>query len=155
MMPHADYLLCNSVIRNKDIINIEKLTIMKNSKKYDFTANGLHYTLKGNEAIVIGSVLNDINGYANMVHGIPKCDIIIPEYVAYKGKKYSVTMIGASAFSGCVGIISVTIPETVTKIGRSAFFGCSTITTVKIPNSVAEIGEYAFYGCNHLTKSPA
>lgn len=128
---------------------------MKIREKYDFIANGLHYTIKGDEAIVTGSVLNDCNGYANMVHGIPKCDIIIPEQVTFKGVKYSVTMIGASAFSGCSGIVSVTIPQTVTKIGRSAFFGCSGITSLIMPSSVTEVGEFAFYGCDHLCRQPA
>lgn len=128
---------------------------MKIREKYDFIANGLHYTIKGDEAIVTGSVLNDCNGYANMVHGIPKCDIIIPEQVTFKGVKYSVTMIGASAFSGCSGIVSVTIPKTVTKIGRSAFFGCSGITSLIMPSSVTEVGEFAFYGCDHLCRQPA
>lgn len=128
---------------------------MKIKEKYDFIANGLHYTIKGDEAIVTGSVLNDCNGYANMVHGIPKCDIIIPEQVTFKGVKYSVTMIGASAFSGCSGIVSVTIPKTVTKIGRSAFFGCSGITSLIMPSSVTEVGEFAFYGCDHLCRQPA
>lgn len=124
-------------------------------KKYDVTANGLYYAINGNEAIVTGSVLNDINGYANMVHGIPKCDIIIPEFVTFKGVKYSVTMIGASAFSGCSGIVSVTIPPTVTKIGRSAFFGCSGLKEIDIPRTVSEIGEYAFYGCKYLNQKTA
>lgn len=128
---------------------------MKIREKYDFIANGLHYTIKGDEAIVTGSVLNDCNGYANMVHGIPKCDIIIPEQVTFKGVKYSVTMIGASAFSGCSGIVSVIIPRTVTKIGRSAFFGCSGITSLIMPSSVTEVGEFAFYGCDHLCRQPA
>ena len=37
-------------------------------------------------------------------------------------------------------------------IGKSAFEGCSGLTSITIPCSVSEIGESAFYGCNNLTR---
>ena len=61
------------------------------------------------------------------------------------------TSIGSSAFSGCSGLTSVTIPSSVTSIGNSAFNGCSGLTSVTIPSSVASIGESAFNGCSSLT----
>ena len=59
--------------------------------------------------------------------------------------------IGNSAFSGCSGLTSVTIPNSVTSIGSGAFYGCSSLTSVTIPNSVTSIGSSAFYGCSSLT----
>ena len=59
--------------------------------------------------------------------------------------------IGNSAFSGCSGLTSVTIPNSVTSIGNSAFYGCSSLTSVTIPNSVTSIGYEAFSGCSGLT----
>ncbi len=62
-----------------------------------------------------------------------------------------VTGIGASAFSACSGLTSVTIHNSVTDIGAGAFASCSGLTSVTIPNSVSRIGEQAFWGCNGLT----
>ena len=42
----------------------------------------------------------------------------------------SVTSIGDSAFSGCSGLTSITIPGSVTSIGDSAFSGCSGLTSI-------------------------
>ena len=63
----------------------------------------------------------------------------------------SVTSIGWSAFYDCSGLTSITIPNSVTIIEDCAFSGCSNLTSVTISNSVTNIGDYAFYGCSGLT----
>ncbi len=50
------------------------------------------------------------------------------------------------AFSGCTGLTSIGIPNSVTWIGYSAFFGCTGLTSITIPNSVTSIGVEAFKG---------
>ena len=55
------------------------------------------------------------------------------------------------AFSGCTGLTSVEIPNSVTSIELNAFRKCSGLTSVTIPNSVVSIGSYAFYDCSSLT----
>ena len=62
------------------------------------------------------------------------------------------------AFSGCSGLTSITIPNSVTSIGdsnnyksNSAFSGCSGLTSIDIPNSVTYICKYAFSHCSSLT----
>ena len=63
----------------------------------------------------------------------------------------SVKSIGESAFRGCTGLSSVTIGNGVTSIGWGAFSGCTGLTSVTIPGSVKSIGKYAFVGCSGLT----
>ena len=63
----------------------------------------------------------------------------------------SVTSIGNSAFSRCFSLTSVDIPDGVTSIGYAAFLMCYSLTSVDIPDGVTTIGEYAFYYCTGLT----
>ena len=55
------------------------------------------------------------------------------------------------AFSGCSGLTSVTIPNSVTSIGEYAFCECGGLTSVNIGNSVKNIGSEAFADCAKLT----
>ena len=61
------------------------------------------------------------------------------------------TSIGWSAFYGCSGLTSITIPESVTSIGKYAFYNCSGLTSVNIPEATTSVGEAAFSGCSGLT----
>ena len=75
----------------------------------------------------------------------------IPATVTYEETTYSVTAIGGGAFSFCLNLTSVDIPNSVTSIGISAFQNCISLTSVTIPNSVTSIGNYAFAYCRSLT----
>jgi Flp pilus assembly protein protease CpaA len=71
---------------------------------------------------------------------------IIPKGVTSIGGDYY-----GGAFSGCTGLTSVTIPNSVTSIGERAFVGCTGLTSVTIPNSMTRIGSTAFAACSSLT----
>lgn len=63
----------------------------------------------------------------------------------------SVTAIGESAFAGCTGLTSFSLPGTVTTIGAYAYEGCTSLTSVTIPGSVTSIGKNPFAYCSELT----
>ena len=63
----------------------------------------------------------------------------------------AVTSIGDSAFQGCTGLTSVTIPGSVTNIEARAFSDCTGLTSVTISEGVTSIGSGAFYNCTNLT----
>ena len=104
--------------------------------------NGIYYNLI-EKAIKIAEVTKHPNKYTG--------DIVIPEKVDYNGTSYNVTSIGNSAFYGCSGLTSVTIPSSVTSIGQGAFYGCSGLTSVTIGSGVKFISGQAFANCQELT----
>ena len=62
-----------------------------------------------------------------------------------------VTSIGYGAFSECINLTSVIIPNSITTIEGWAFSKCSSLTSVTIPDSVTEIERCSFQGCSSLT----
>lgn len=60
-----------------------------------------------------------------------------------------VTAVGEEAFSGCSGLLSISIPDSVTRIDDWAF-AYTHLTSVSIPDSVTYIGYCAFVSCTAL-----
>ncbi len=56
-------------------------------------------------------------------------DIVIP--ASHNGAP--IDTIPASAFKGCNGITSITVPESITSIGEGAFNGCSLLRSITLP----------------------
>ena len=60
--------------------------------------------------------------------------------------------IGGTAFFGCTGLTTVTVPEGVVSIGNSAFYGCSALRQVYLPDSLEIIGNGALAYCTSLVE---
>lgn len=68
-------------------------------------------------------------------------DIILPD---------SVTFIEETAFTGCLELKNIKMPNTLLKIGSAAFKGCTSIENIVIPGLVTEIREFTFCNCAKL-----
>ncbi len=51
-------------------------------------------------------------------------DLVIPNVL---------TTLKSYTFSGCTGLVSVTVPDSVTSVGEGAFYGCSSLERITIP----------------------
>lgn len=74
-------------------------------------------------------------------------EIVIPS--EHDGKP--VTGIGKGAFSWCMTLTAITIPEGITTIGDEAFSACSSLVEITIPDSVSGMGKNVFPWCSSLT----
>lgn len=76
--------------------------------------------------------------------------INIPDSIVYNGYEYDVIRIGANAFSNCLNVKKITMPDTITDIGKYAFYKCSALLSIEISNNVVSIGDSAFSSCSSL-----
>ena len=81
-------------------------------------------------------------GYQTLLKA-PK-DIV--KYVVEEGT----VIIGASAFSYCEDLISVSFPESVKGIGQNAFSGCKKLESIILPENIKSIEKASFENCNSL-----
>ena len=74
-------------------------------------------------------------------------ELVIPNEI----EGLPVTSIGELAFRNCIGLSSITIPDSVTSIEWGAFGSCSSLTSISIPEGVTSIGDGAFVECSSLS----
>jgi len=100
--------------------SLETITVDQNNTKYN-SGNGCNAIIETNSNTLIVGCKNTV----------------IPA---------SVTSIGESAFSDCIGLTSITIPASVTSIVSAAFNNCANLKSVIFADGshLATIGAYAF-----------
>ena len=107
----------------------------------DIEVDGIYYNI------------NRINATATVTFGNNeyKGSVTIPATVTHDGTTYAVTTIGELAFSRCIYLTDINIPNSVTYIGYGAFSRCKSLTEISIPNSVSTIDDDVFSECSFLT----
>ena len=87
---------------------------------YDVELDGIFYNLdKENKTASVAS-----HSY--------KGAVVIPETISVDGKAYTVTSLGEYCFSGCWGLTSITIPNSVTRIGEYCFSSCGGLESIVV-----------------------
>ena len=110
---------------------------------YDFEVDGIYYNFRSDAGIVEVTESPSTNKYSGAV--------TIPETVTYNGSTYTVKVIDDWAFSGCNGLTSVTIGNSVSIIGIQAFAHCDNLTSVNIGSAVTYIGDNVFSYTRNLS----
>ncbi len=103
-----------------------------------FDVSGIKYRIIDNVNMSV-AVESNTNKYEG--------DILIPQTVIYNGTTYNVTTISEYAFADCIGMTSVTIPESVTSIEDYAFEGCTALYEVRVNSTTPPaVRENTFVG---------
>ncbi len=110
-------------------------------------------------AIHLGSAVRNIGSSAFANTGTltePICNgyVFVKMPTSYSGAytiQAGTVEIKSSAFSGCTGLTSVTIPSSVTTMGSGVFSGCTSLTSASFPSALTTIEAQTYYGCTNLT----
>ncbi len=62
-----------------------------------------------------------------------------------------ITSIGSCAFSHCISLSSVSLPDTLLSIGEHAFSACYALVDICLPTSLISIGSWAFSSCKSFS----
>ncbi|HEY8364465.1 MAG TPA: leucine-rich repeat protein, partial [Haloplasmataceae bacterium] len=103
--------------------------------------------------------ITEVLEYNDMQYIIIDGNITITRYFGYetildvpsKIREYNVTSIGDGAFSNCINLINITIPEGITSIGNGAFSNCTSLKNITIPKGITRIADSTFQDCTNLT----
>lgn len=107
-----------------------------------FEANGIYYTLTGENTVKVDRVPAD-KAATNPYQGV----YVIPEQVFYDGANRSVTAIADSAFFQSK-VTEVQIPNTVTAIGECAFAYAADLTSITLPLHLSDVSKMMLAGTN-------
>jgi hypothetical protein len=136
-------IYCYSTITNLSVLTTGSTGINFSDLIIINTSSNINYTLDNgtNRATVY------------QYNGTPTT-ITIPSSITVSSVNYNVTSIGDSAFTQCLLLESVTLPDTLTTIGAFAFSSNSGssngLISINIPSSVTSIGTSAFQNCSNL-----
>lgn len=115
-------------------------------RAYDFMVDGLAYNFNEDSTSVTVTNENDSIPYYSNLEG----HVVIPNFITWQEKTYSVNGIGDFAFLCCDKLSTIEIPKTVSYIGNGAFYGCTALSYVIIPESTTTLNNCVFAQCTNL-----
>lgn len=143
------YLIKRSKLLNRSLSVLLAITIIFSSAyiglgELDFSGLFAVQVNAASESDLIFELNDDgISYYVSGCDTSAEGELVIPS--TYNG--LPVTSIGYGAFSGCKGLTSVIIPNSVIIIGEYSFENCTNLTSITIPESVKIMDGFAFEGC--------
>ena len=111
---------------------------------YDFCVDGIYYRIVDGGVAVTYSGTETAPGSA-----YTQSDLIIPDIVTYSGAEYDVIKIDERAFYNCRNLKTIVVPNSIYNIGQGAFSGCSGLISMTIPfagSGVGGIGQNGLLG---------
>ena len=119
-------------------------------QEWNWTLENIKTWIQNHEGATrdVGAIYTTTDGVNHNYWNSPRLDTA----TTISMQKRGVTSIGNNAFSNCISLTRINIPDSVTSIGNNAFYDCYSLTQINIPDSVTSIGAYAFYDCYSLTQ---
>ena len=146
IVPYGTISKYKSTIGWRDFVRIEEGSPTGSGEQdevKEFTYNDIKYTVLSQADLTVEVAAGKgTAGEDGSVKNIG--DMVIPSTVTYAGKTYTVVGIGESAFINYI-ITSLSLPNTLTYIGKGAFSTCMDLKSITIPQSVTTIGTNAFW----------
>lgn len=116
-----------------------------------FEWNGLICSSNEKGEVTIKNVMNDDHRDQN--NNIVKSDrcAYVDGNIPSSINGQPVVRIETGAFSDCINLTSLNIPDSVKEIGRGAFSGCTSLSSIHIPDNGVMVEAGAFSQCTSLT----
>lgn len=122
------------------------------AEEYALPADSSEQPVTEPETTIQGSncqVVDNLIYIGSVLYGYKESIPYGTEIVVREGTKG----IAESAFSGCSGIVSVKLPDSMVCIGKQAFENCRGLEHINFPKNLKMIGNKAFNSCNILDHS--
>ena len=110
-----------------------------------FNFEGVYYRIISNTENFVAEVVSPPKG-----RDAYKGEVIIVDSVKQGSKKYPVTRIGEGAFSGCVEVTGIKMPNTIKELDINAFRSCIALENITLPEQLKIINDNVFNGCKAL-----
>ena len=114
------------------------LTATSETKAFDFTVDGRHYTITSPTTVTLEQIEK------------VGTEVTVNATVEYEGHQLTVTAIGGGLLYTDRSVVQrVTLPETIETIGNRAFLSCESLRQINLPNGLRVIRDEAFNSCPH------